>query len=88
MLCLAHNLATQRTQVLQQPVWRYRFDLVESNLNQYGSIVGAFHGTAPSRTACPASPSDDRVHIGVDIRFVMGTWRYAYERQARACRKS
>jgi carboxylesterase type B len=44
MLCLAHNLATQRTEALKLPVWRYRFDYVASNLNQYGSIVGAFHG--------------------------------------------
>jgi hypothetical protein len=51
MVCLAHNLATQRTEVLKQPVWRYRFDLVESNLNQYGSVVGAFHGAALARTA-------------------------------------
>ncbi|KAF9561897.1 carboxylesterase [Agrocybe pediades] len=44
MLCLASNLATQRTQALGLKVWRYRFDLVASNLNSRGVRVGAFHG--------------------------------------------
>ncbi|KXN86032.1 Para-nitrobenzyl esterase [Leucoagaricus sp. SymC.cos] len=44
MLCIAHNLATYRTQSLHLPVWRYRFDLVADNLNSRGSRVGAFHG--------------------------------------------
>jgi hypothetical protein len=47
MLCLAHNLATQRTDALGLPVWRYRFDLIADNLNSRGVRVGAFHG-APS----------------------------------------
>jgi len=37
-------MATQRTDVLRLPVWRYRFDLVASNLNSRGVRVGAFHG--------------------------------------------
>lgn len=45
MQCLVHNLATERTRVLNQPVWRYRFDLVAANLNSEGARVGAFHGT-------------------------------------------
>ncbi|GJE94821.1 carboxylesterase [Phanerochaete sordida] len=45
MQCLVHNLATERTRVLNQPVWRYRFDLVAANLNSEGVRVGAFHGT-------------------------------------------
>lgn len=45
MQCLVHNLATQRTQALNMPVWRYRFDLVAANLNSQGTSIGAFHGT-------------------------------------------
>ncbi len=45
MQCLAHNLATQRTLALDLPVWRYRFDLVASNLNSLGTSIGAFHGS-------------------------------------------
>jgi hypothetical protein len=45
MLCLAHNLATQRTAALGLPVWRYRFDHIASNLNSRGARMGAFHGT-------------------------------------------
>lgn len=44
MLCLAHNLATQRTRALDLPVWRYRFDLVANNLNSRGVRIGTFHG--------------------------------------------
>jgi hypothetical protein len=44
MLCLAHNLATERTRALGLPVWRYRFDLVADNLNSRGTRIGAFHG--------------------------------------------
>ncbi|KAK7685924.1 hypothetical protein QCA50_010733 [Cerrena zonata] len=44
MLCLAHNLAVQRTDTLELPVWRYRFDLVADNLNSRGSRIGTFHG--------------------------------------------
>ncbi|PPQ86399.1 hypothetical protein CVT25_003579 [Psilocybe cyanescens] len=44
MLCLASNLAGLRTSALKLPVWRYRFDLVASNLNSRGVRVGAFHG--------------------------------------------
>ncbi|KAF9445924.1 carboxylesterase [Macrolepiota fuliginosa MF-IS2] len=45
MLCLAHNLATHRTQSLHLPVWRYRFDLVAPNLNSRGTRIGSFHGS-------------------------------------------
>jgi carboxylesterase type B len=45
MLCLASNLATQRTTALELPVWRYRFDHVASNLNSRGVRIGAFHGS-------------------------------------------
>ncbi|RDB20701.1 Para-nitrobenzyl esterase [Hypsizygus marmoreus] len=45
MLCLASNLAIQRTTVLKFPVWRYRFDHVASNLNSRGVRIGAFHGS-------------------------------------------
>lgn len=45
MLCLASNLATQRTAALGLPVWRYRFDHVASNLNSRGVRIGAFHGS-------------------------------------------
>ncbi|KAG8718400.1 hypothetical protein FRC08_005357 [Ceratobasidium sp. 394] len=45
MLCLAHNLAKWRTEALQLPVWRYRYDLVASNLNSRGVRIGAFHGS-------------------------------------------
>ncbi|CAL1699648.1 unnamed protein product [Somion occarium] len=45
MLCLAHNLATQRTKTLGLPVWRYRFDLVANNLNSRGVRIGTFHGS-------------------------------------------
>lgn len=44
MLCLAHNLATQRTVALNLQVWRYRFDLVANNLNSRGVRIGTFHG--------------------------------------------
>ncbi|TCD67432.1 hypothetical protein EIP91_012404 [Steccherinum ochraceum] len=44
MLCLAHNLATQRTSALNLKVWRYRFDLVADNLNSLGASIGTFHG--------------------------------------------
>lgn len=44
MLCLAHNLAVQRTDALGLPVWRYRFDLVADNLNSRGTRIGTFHG--------------------------------------------
>lgn len=44
MLCLAHNLATERARALRLPVWRYRFDLVADNLNSRGVRIGAFHG--------------------------------------------
>ena len=44
MLCLAHNLATQRTKALGLKVWRYRFDLVADNLNSQGAKIGTFHG--------------------------------------------
>lgn len=44
MLCLVHNLATERTRALRLPVWRYRFDLVADNLNSLGRSIGAFHG--------------------------------------------
>ncbi|THH26541.1 hypothetical protein EUX98_g7647 [Antrodiella citrinella] len=44
MLCLAHNLATQRTDALGLKVWRYRFDLVANNLNSEGARIGTFHG--------------------------------------------
>ncbi|KAH8084353.1 carboxylesterase [Cristinia sonorae] len=44
MLCLAHNLATQRTSALGLKVWRYRFDLVANNLNSRGVRIGTFHG--------------------------------------------
>lgn len=44
MLCLAHNLGEWRTEALKQNVWRYRFDLVASNLNSQGSAIGTFHG--------------------------------------------
>ncbi|KAI0792500.1 carboxylesterase [Abortiporus biennis] len=44
MLCLASNLATQRTNALGLPVWRYRFDLVANNLNSLGAVIGTFHG--------------------------------------------
>ncbi|KAI0759813.1 carboxylesterase [Irpex lacteus] len=44
MLCLVHNLATERTRALGLPVWRYRFDLVADNLNSLGRSIGAFHG--------------------------------------------
>jgi hypothetical protein len=45
MLCLVHNLATQRTSALGLPVWRYRFDLIANNLNSRGAGIGAFHGS-------------------------------------------
>ncbi|KAF8993009.1 carboxylesterase [Cyathus striatus] len=45
MLCLASNLATHRTNSLKLPVWRYRFDLVASNLNSRGTRIGSFHGS-------------------------------------------
>ncbi|EIN08033.1 carboxylesterase [Punctularia strigosozonata HHB-11173 SS5] len=45
MLCLAHNLATHRTDDLVLPVWRYRFDLLASNLNSQGTSIGTFHGS-------------------------------------------
>ncbi|KAF9465144.1 carboxylesterase [Collybia nuda] len=45
MLCLASNLATQRTSALKLPVWRYRFDHVANNLNSRGVRIGAFHGS-------------------------------------------
>ncbi|KAF8058614.1 carboxylesterase [Lyophyllum atratum] len=45
MLCLASNLAIQRTTALGLPVWRYRFDHVASNLNSRGVRIGAFHGS-------------------------------------------
>lgn len=45
MLCLASNLAHQRTTTLKLPVWRYRFDLVASNLNSRGVRIGTFHGS-------------------------------------------
>lgn len=45
MLCLASNLAIQRTLALDLPVWRYRFDHVASNLNSRGVRIGAFHGS-------------------------------------------
>ncbi|KAJ7596830.1 carboxylesterase [Mycena floridula] len=44
MLCLASNLAHQRT-LRKLPVWRYRFDLVASNLNSRGVRIGTFHGS-------------------------------------------
>ncbi|KAI0701389.1 carboxylesterase [Cytidiella melzeri] len=44
MQCLVHNLATERTQALGLPVWRYRFDLLASNLNSLGTSIGVFHG--------------------------------------------
>lgn len=44
MLCLAHNLAVQRTEALDLPVWRYRLDLVANNLNSRGAKIGTFHG--------------------------------------------
>ncbi|QRV74290.1 Carboxylesterase family [Ceratobasidium sp. AG-Ba] len=45
MLCLAHNLGKWRTESLKLPVWRYRYDLVASNLNSRGVRIGAFHGS-------------------------------------------
>ncbi|KAL0955512.1 hypothetical protein HGRIS_001751 [Hohenbuehelia grisea] len=45
MLCLASNLAHQRTVALRLPVWRYRFDLVANNLNSRGVRIGTFHGS-------------------------------------------
>ncbi|GLB37994.1 putative carboxylesterase family protein [Lyophyllum shimeji] len=45
MHCLASNLATLRTTAFKLPVWRYRFDLVASNLNSRGARIGAFHGS-------------------------------------------
>lgn len=45
MLCLASNLAKHRTIALGLPVWRYRFDLVASNLNSRGIRIGTFHGS-------------------------------------------
>ncbi|KLO05491.1 carboxylesterase [Schizopora paradoxa] len=45
MLCLAHNLGQWRTEALGLPVFRYRFDLVASNLNSLGSSIGTFHGS-------------------------------------------
>ncbi|KAF8883289.1 carboxylesterase [Infundibulicybe gibba] len=45
MLCLASNLAHQRTKALNLTVWRYRFDLVANNLNSRGVRIGAFHGS-------------------------------------------
>ncbi|KAG7091466.1 hypothetical protein E1B28_010497 [Marasmius oreades] len=45
MLCLASNLAHWRTTALHLPVWRYRFDLVASNLNSRGIRIGTFHGS-------------------------------------------
>lgn len=44
MLCLASNLGKWRTEALDLPVWRYRFDLVASNLNSLGASIGTFHG--------------------------------------------
>jgi carboxylesterase type B len=44
MQCLVHNLATERTKALGLPVWRYRFDLLASNLNSLGKSIGVFHG--------------------------------------------
>jgi hypothetical protein len=44
MLCLASNLAKWRTLALGLKVWRYRFDLVEGNLNSAGKNIGTFHG--------------------------------------------
>ncbi|KAI5119966.1 hypothetical protein M0805_004346 [Coniferiporia weirii] len=44
MLCLAHNLGKWRTDALNLPVWRYRFDLVANNLNSLGASIGTFHG--------------------------------------------
>ncbi|KIJ27258.1 hypothetical protein M422DRAFT_55139 [Sphaerobolus stellatus SS14] len=44
MLCLASNLGRERTNVLKQPVWRYRFDLLANNLNSQGTSIGVFHG--------------------------------------------
>lgn len=73
MLCLAHNLATQRTDALGLKVWRYRFDLVADNLNSAGARIGTFHGEdirfvmgtwrtiVLSQPFVPATPEEIRV---------------------------
>jgi carboxylesterase type B len=45
MLCLVHNIATVRSELNFPPVWRYRWDLVGTNLNSRGLRIGAFHGS-------------------------------------------
>lgn len=69
MLCLAHNLGKWRTEALQQPVWRYRFDLVAANLNSQGASIGTFHGEKYAQDQHIVK--FDRP-LGEDIRFVMG----------------
>lgn len=92
MLCLAHNLATQRTEALKLPVWRYRFDLVASNLNSRGVRIGTFHGEdirfvmgqwrliQLDPPFVPATPEEIRISdIMVDAwtNFIKGTpWSY------------
>lgn len=75
MLCLVHNLATERTRALHLPVWRYRFDHVASNLNSRGTRIGAFHGKLNLILIVPWILKD-LTQPGSDIRFVMGQWRF------------
>lgn len=98
MQCLAHNLATLRTTVLGQPVWRYRFDLVAANLNSEGTRVGAFHGTdirfvmgqwrliaidAPFLPATPDEIQVSNIMVEAWTNFIKGKNRYGINIQGK-----
>lgn len=89
MLCLASNLAGHRTTSLHQPVWRYIFDHVATNLNSRGARIGAFHGSdirfvmgqwrliVLSPPFVPATPEQIRlsdVMVEGWTNFIKGVW--------------